>query len=399
MLSFYFYPMYSGSAEQARNLSSHLLRRGLLPEVVSANLTSSRPVEELDDLRVRRLPILKIKPLQIPSFSLTLAWHLFRRRREYQIVHAHGTFQHAIASVVCRALGKKSVLKIAMGNSDLAFQRQGRTWGRVNRFLVRRFDRYVATSAEIYRECVTQGMDASRVRLIPNGVDTVKFRPAATDEERRRARRALQLPDKPVVCFVGIMDARKNVDGILRVWRSVVRSGAVGHLLLVGPESEDLGDKRTEFCQQLRRFVADENLTETVTFAGRQTDVAPYLRSSDIFFFPSRREGMPNVLLEAMASGLACVASDIGGSVDLIDHGRTGCLVPLADEESMAEILKSLLVDVSRSRELGRAARQAAVQGFSLEVTAERYLRLYQELLAERSPRVRRSRTSDVETR
>ncbi len=398
MLSFYFSPAYSGSAEQAHNLSRRLLRRGLLLEVVSANLTGSPPVEELGGVRVRRLPIVKKKTLQIPSFSLSLAWYLFRHRSEYQIVHAHGTFQHAVASVICRALGKKSILKIAMGNSDLAFQRQGRTWGRINRFLVRRFDRYIATSAEVYRECVAHGLEESRVRLIPNGVDTAKFRPAAFDEERRRARRDLQLPDKPIVCFVGIMDARKNVDGILRVWRSVVRSGAVGHLVLVGPEPLDDGGERSEFCEQLRRFVAEEGLTETVTFTGRQEDVASYLRSADIFFFPSRREGMPNVLLEAMASGLACVASNIGGSVDLIDDDHTGCLVPLDDEDSMAGRIQTLLVDVGRSRELGRAARQAVVEGFSLEVTAERYMRLYQELLTERSRLVRRHKKSAGDT-
>ena len=394
MLSFYFHPAYSGSAVQAYNLCRYLLRRGVTPEVVSANLTGSPSAEEIGGIRVRRLHLLKRKSFQIPSFGLSLAWYLLRNRREYQIVHAHGTLQHAVASVMCRVLGKKSILKIAMGNSDIAFQRQGRTWGRVNRFLVRRFDRYIATSAEVFRECMAQGLDPSRVLLIPNGVDTVKFRPAESDEERRRARCALGLPDKSIVCFVGIMDARKNVDGILRVWRSVVRSGVVGHLVLIGPEPLDNDGKRSTFCEQLRRFVADEGLADTVTFAGRQADVASYLQSADIFFFPSRREGMPNVLLEAMASGLACVASSIGGSVDLIEHGRTGYLASLDDEEGMAGIIQALLGDAERSRELGRAARQAVVDGFSLEVTADRYAHLYRELLAEGSRPVHRKEES-----
>jgi N-methylhydantoinase B len=109
------------------------------------------------------------------------------------------------------------------------------------------------------------------------------------------------LPDTPIVCFVGILDARKNVDAILRVWRATIRSGAVGHLVLVGPEPVDAAGKLSAFGEQLRRFVVEEGLGDTVTFAGRQADVAPYLQSADIFFFPSRREGMPNVLLEAMA--------------------------------------------------------------------------------------------------
>lgn len=84
--------------------------------------------------------------------------------------------------------------------------------------------------------------------------------------------------------------------------------------------------------------------------------------------------------------------------MDLIDDDHTGCLVPLDDEDSMAGRIQTLLVDVGRSRELGRAARQAVVEGFSLEVTAERYMRLYQELLTERSRLVRRHKKSAGDT-
>ena len=381
MLSFYFHPSYSGSAVQAQNLCRHIAPLGVQTEIVSANLSRSAPHAVVSGISVTRLPLLRSKPLQIPSFSLSLGWYLVRNRRSIDVVHAHGTFQHAFASIVCRLIGKRSVLKIAMGNSDIAFHRQGRAWGRANRFLVRQFDRYIATSREVYSECCAQGLDESRIRMIPNGVDTDLFRPSSSPHERHDERQSLGIPDRPVVCFVGIIDARKNVDGLLRVWRAVIRGGATGHLLIIGPEPTGSDGRPTEFCRRQQQFVADEGLGETVSFLGRQVDVAPYLRSSDIFFFPSRREGMPNVLLEAMASGLACIASRIGGSMDLIDDHKNGLLFDVDDEEGMAEGLALLLRDPSKVATLGRAARRAAVDRFSLAATAEKYVELYRQLL------------------
>lgn len=394
MLSFYFPPAYSGSAVQAYNLSRCLLRRGVHAEIVSANLTESAAAEDLDGLVVHRLPLLKTQSLQIPTFMASLTWHLLRNRRDFEIVHAHGTYQHSVASIVCRLLGKKSILKIAMGNSDIAFERQGKMWGRINRFFVKRFDRYIATSEEVYRECLSQGLEPARVLLVPNGVDVNRFRPAQSDEERRHLRRELRLPDKPIACFVGVLDARKNIDGILRIWKSVARSNVAGHLVLVGPDPAEGDGRQSAYGAQLRRFIVEEGLGESVTFVGRQADVASFLRCADVFLFPSHREGMPNVLLEAMASGLACVASAIGGSTDLIDNGRSGYLLPAGDEEGMAVAVTNLLTIPARARDLGAAARKTMVERFSITATAERYARLYGELLSERHSRAARASAS-----
>jgi glycosyltransferase involved in cell wall biosynthesis len=381
MLSFFYPPSYSGSAVQAQNLSRHLLDLGIRPLIVSANLTGSMRTDRIDGVPVHRLPLLKPQDLQIPTFGASLAWFLWRNRRSIDIVHAHGAVPHGIAAPVSRLLGKKSILKITMANSDLAFQRHGRLWGRYNRYCALRFDRYVATSAEAYEECRDLGLDASRIELIANGVDTAYFRPARDEEERRSLRAVRGLSGGPLVCFVGVLDQRKNVDGILRVWNEVQRRSRTGHLLLIGPEPQASDGKPSPFAARLREYSTANGLDATITFAGSRTDVAECLRCADIFFFPSRREGMPNVLLEAMASGLACVASSIGGVVDLLQPGVSGQLFELGDEAGMATCLAGLLADPLRTRALGRAARERAEQKFSLRSTAGRYAELYRELL------------------
>jgi glycosyltransferase involved in cell wall biosynthesis len=381
MISFYYPPSYSGSAVQATNLCRHLRAHGVEAMIVSANLTGSPSRDVVDGLPVYRLPAWKSDNLQIPTFWMSLLWFLIRRRGDYDVIHAHGTFSHAIASLAGRWLQKPSVLKIAMGHSDLAFHRLGRILGRVSRFLVRRFDRYVATSMEIRDECLERGLDPARIRVIPNGVDTDVFHPAGTAEEKIVLRRTLGLPDVPLVAYVGVIDARKNVDGILRVWKRVRDAGAQGHLLLIGPRPR--GEERTpgRFHNEMLRYIEEQGLGDSVTLTGPRNDVPSCLRSSDIFIFPSRREGMPNALLEAAASGLACVASRIGGSVDIVRDGESGFLFDVDDEPGMAAAVTRLLRDPAETARIGQAARDAVLETFSLHAVARRYFELYQELM------------------
>jgi glycosyltransferase involved in cell wall biosynthesis len=381
MLSFYFAPSYSGSAVQARNLCRHLAAHGIEPMVVSANLTGGAAVDNVDGIPVFRLPVTRGERGRIRSFGVSLVRFLLRQRRSIDVIHAHGGLQHGVCSVVGRALGKKTILKIAMANSDIAFERQGRLAGRINRFFVRQFDRYIATSSEVRDECLARGLDPGRVLLVPNGVDTDRFHPAASADEKRQIRSRLGLPPGPIACFVGVIDARKNVDGILRVWRDVKRAGAHGQLLLIGPETEGGRGPRTAFAEELHRFVAAEGLADSVIFAGAQEQVGEYLRAADLFFFPSRREGMPNVVLEAMASGLACIVSAIGGSVDLVQHGKSGYVFKLDDEAGMADCLTRLLGNPAHVADLGQAARHRAETEFSLRATARTYADLYRDLL------------------
>ena len=221
MISFYFTPNYSGSAIQARNLSRHLVSHGIQASVVSANLSSSPAHEVVDGLPIHRLRVAQNRQLQIPSFWAALLWFLLRHRNDFDVFHAHGTLQHGSASIAGRLASRPTILKVAMANSDIAFGRQGRVNGFLNRFMVRLFDRYIATTEAIATEFSTEGLDVSRVCRIPNGVDTETFAPIAV-AEREELRRTLGLPRGPLIIYAGILNRRKNVDGILRIWRAAV---------------------------------------------------------------------------------------------------------------------------------------------------------------------------------
>lgn len=382
MLSYFFPPSYSGSAVQALNLSLHLQRRGVEPFIVSANLTGSPAEDVVHGVPVHRVPVIGSPGEGIPRFWVSVARLLWRRRDQFDIIHAHGTLQHGIASLLGRRLRKPTILKVAMADSDIAFERQGRLVGAIGRFTVERFDCYIATTDAIAAEFEQQGLDAAKVRRIPNGVDTTRHAPL--DPERRAAlRRELRLPDGPIVSCVAIVQARKNIDGILRMWRAAVERGAPGHLILIGPVEEPGGP----FIRGLEAFIDAHDLRGRVSMLGKRDDVPRLLQASDVFLFPSKKEGMPNAVLEAMACGVPALVSSTAGVARLIVPGVNGYALDPADERAFVDRLVPLLRDESLRASLGRSARAQVVENFSLERIAQRYQELYAELLAGRTPR------------
>lgn len=379
MLSFYFPPSYSGSAIQARNLSLWLKKLKVEPFILSANLSNAPSREVIDGIEVFRVPVWGRGLWAIVSFWVTSGLFLLRNCRRWEIVHAHGTLQHGAGAMVAWALRRPSILKIAMADSDIAFHRQGRIWGRVNRFLVSKFSRFIATSQEVFDEFESSPLGTERVVKIPNGVDTDHFQPVAPDI-RNRLRQEFQLGSGPVVVYAGVIHARKNVDLLLRVWNTIVRSRNQGILLLVGPSIVE-GRQGSQFYSDLQRYVRLNALEEHVRFAGEQSDIAPYLQAADVFFFPSHREGMPNVLLEAMACGLPCIASRASGIRDLIDNGVDGFTIPATDEDAFTDKLQELLENQAMRLAIGNRAREKIRERFSLAGIAERYQQLYRRIL------------------
>jgi glycosyltransferase involved in cell wall biosynthesis len=380
MVSFYFHPDYSGSSVQAHNLSRHLQPLGAEPFVVAADLRGGPAFEIHEGVPVYRLPVSRPGELRVPSFWAALGRFLVHRRRFFDVIHSHGAGQHGAASLIGRLLGKPTIMKVTMADSDLAFARQGRIWGRINRFTASRYDRYIATTEAIAGEFRAQQLGVDRVRLIPNGVDTDKNHPLPL-ADRRRLRAALGLPGGPIVTYVGIINARKNVDGILRVWETAVRRGADGHLLLVGPIPE--GSHAEPFYRDLRRFISEHGLADRVSFTGYTPDVTSYLQASDVLFFPSRQEGMPNAVLEAMACGLPCLTTESAGAETIVSHGVNGFAAAIDDENAMVRFVLELVSSEPLRARMGAAARQTAVSRFSLDTIARRYVDLYRELLGD----------------
>jgi glycosyltransferase involved in cell wall biosynthesis len=134
----------------------------------------------------------------------------------------------------------------------------------------------------------------------------------------------------------------------------------------------------------VRAAVAAEGLADVTWLPGERDDIPHILRSLDCFVLPSLAEGISNTVLEAMASGVPVVATDVGGNAELVEAGRTGLLVPAADPAALAKALSAVARGDDAARSMGAAGRARVERLFSLDVMVGRYAALYQDELAAR---------------
>jgi sugar transferase (PEP-CTERM/EpsH1 system associated) len=214
-----------------------------------------------------------------------------------------------------------------------------------------------------------------RIRVIYNGVDTQRFRPRA--EERISLRRRFDLPvDRFMVGTVGRTVTIKDHPTLLRAVESIVLKGINAHALLVGSGPE---------LERNRQIAKDSpSLAGRVTFVGSSDAVPDILNTMDVFALTSISEGMSNTLLEAMATGLPVIATNVGGNPEVIIDGDSGWLFQPRDAEALASKLMVLASDENQRRQLSLAARQRIVERFSVARMLNEYSSLYLELAARR---------------
>jgi glycosyltransferase involved in cell wall biosynthesis len=219
-------------------------------------------------------------------------------------------------------------------------------------------------------QALAERFRAYPVTVIPNGVD---FSRADRHPSRESVRERLGIPPGQMVCvFVGKVLRLKRVEWLLEALRRVPET----HGLVVGSlEEEHFGDA---YYRELRARYPD--LNDRVTFTGevRADQVPEYLAAADIFVLPSRVEGMPNALLEAMAAGLPCVVSDIPAHRSVVADRATGFLV--TDPSNLAEVLSRLSSDAGLRRRVGGWAQVHVRARFSIERSAARYVELYRRV-------------------
>lgn len=226
---------------------------------------------------------------------------------------------------------------------------------------------YIAISREIGKEFIANGFNKEKVHVMPQGVDISKFKTISAIE-KRAYREKLGLPvDKKIVLFCSRLDVRKGVDILLATWKSIHEKSPDAHLLVVG-------GGLAEHVQQLKTLMQND---QSITYAGEVEEPLIYFQLSDVFAFPSRREGCPNVLMEAMACGCAPVTSKIGGCEDLIIDGQNGILFTSEDRQEYEEALVDLLNDGDKIKRLGKNAAQEAINRLDVKKVAKELVGIF----------------------
>jgi glycosyltransferase involved in cell wall biosynthesis len=290
-------------------------------------------------------------------------------------LHSHGAyFTNSFIGPLARLLGLKSVMKASLADDDLQDLSRP-VVGALHRWMLDRVDACVAISHDLIDEFRSGGVVRQRIHHVPNGVDTQRFRPLpATEVARQRA--ALGLPGgQPIVLYVGVLDQRKNILWLAEQWVANDAFGTGALLLAVGPQGRDDpdGSLRARLLELARLH------PQRLAVHDFHVDVVPYYQCVDLLVLPSVKEGLPNVVLEAMACGLPCVAARASGSRELIVEGQTGYTYQPGDTAGLETAVRHCLS--AERPTLGDNARRLAQQRYAIETIANAYQCIYTRLL------------------
>lgn len=243
------------------------------------------------------------------------------------------------------------------------------------RYLLRhgrsRFEANSRLGAEHYARWLD--MDPQAIAYSPNGLDPEVYVQASPDTVQR-LRASLGIPAAaPVLLTLGRFCPEKDPETMLDIFTRVHTVHPEARYLIAGTGMTPAG--------AMGAMVRDRGLDSAVHLLGVQSDVSALLSCADIFLLPSRIEGFPNAVMEAMAAGVPVVGSRVGGVPDLVRHGEDGFLHEAQDAAGMAESVFQLLDDAEARGRLGENARQRILTEFSLKKLGDRTLRRYDELL------------------
>lgn len=346
----YFADPSSGGAERvALEVYRRLADQGATIRVITTMPDTMRPVGSIERLEVRVIPSVELaRPLGIQA---SLAPSLFLKLRSLandfrpDVLNANTLFFQTslAAALVARATRIPLVTSVQIAGLDLMPQPArflGTAYERtLGRFILSQSTRVIAPGPSVRDHLVRLGTPAGRIVLVPNGVDLRRFWPRPDTVQN----------DPSVIIFVARLIVNKGPDTLLSALLQLHRDGVSFKAIFIGDGP-------------LRRQLEHRALPlgSAVSFLGQQPDVAPHLRQADLLIRPSLTEGMPLGILDAMASRVCVIASDIDGNRDLVTHGQNGILFPVGDPTKLSEAIRDLLANPARRAELAQAGHQTA---------------------------------------
>lgn len=291
--------------------------------------------------------------------------------RGVRVVHAHNFVPNYYAATALLGVSGKRTL---VGTShDMGMRLSNRKLRWMYRLSLLRTARVAMVGQQVHDRYVSAGwISASHAETVLNGIPVLRFK--GTAERRAEARARLGLPDStPVIGCVGRLVPLKNQRLMIEVLPELLKSHPALKLVIVG-----YGELETT----LRELAAARGVANEVMLLGQRADVSDLLPGFDIFALPSRTEGLSIALLEACATGLAVVATAVGGNTEIVRHGETGLLIPVDDADALRAALASLLDDAALRARMGSTASDWVAAHASIEALCSTYDRFYQRAMA-----------------
>ena len=382
MIAGAYFPELSGGSLPIREIVRHLHDAGRFA-VLTTTADRTLPVEdERDGVPVFRVFVDPARLWSKLGAALRMIRVVLRERRRFSILHLHGFTEKTMLLIALGLLtGKRIAITLTSVGHDDPISMKSR--GRLAYWCYSRAHVFVGVSPRFQVLYERSGLPAGRFRMIPYGVDLDRFRPA-DPEERHALRREIGVPPGAImILFVAFFSREKCPDVLFEAWARLAASGEGSTVLVfVGATRSSYHEVDERLAEGIRRDAIRMGLDGRIYFVEPTREIEKYHRVADIFALPSVREGLPNVVLEAMACGAASVVTRLPGVTDiLIDDERSGLLVPARDVAALQAALARLVSHPDRARAMGQRARERVARDFSVTTMAQRYLAAYQALL------------------
>jgi glycosyltransferase involved in cell wall biosynthesis len=245
-------------------------------------------------------------------------------------------------------------------------------------------DHLICVSHATRQHMIKQGINPTSITVIHNGIDPAwKFNPELLTRPKASIRDELGLPPTAkLALFIGQLGLRKGVNHLLEAFSSLTNISAFvpWHLLLVGSRYSNKNES-IEYEQSLHRFTKAHRLEQRIHFLGYRSDIPQIMAESDLLVHPALQEPLGRVLLEAGVSQLPIVATDVGGTREIIEHGVTGLLVEPGSPHAIADAWKSLLDNPQFMHDMADASYHKVSCQFTTAPSAHALLNLWKNLL------------------
>ncbi len=367
-----FYPFMGGIETQTMEFAHRLLKKGVKVEVVTGRFKGLKKFELVEGIPVRRVWLYDSGSKH--SFLQSLTWSLsaflfLLFSRPYDVYHAWQALTPALVGVLAsKVKGKGCISQVAntAEKGEVHVWNNSGLWGRWLKKILLHSDVFLATSNLAVKELSENGVIPKHMVLIPNGVDTDRFRPRKDWLEMRKVL-GLPLKGKGVI-FVARTEPHKGIYELLEAWKRVEAEVKEAWLIVLGKKVD---------AERLEGAIK-KGMLKRVRLLGVVPRAENYFAASNVFVLPSYAEGLSNSLLEGMSTGLSIVATKVSGTEDLITHEKSGILIPPRNVRALEEALLKVLMHPQVN--LGRAARQKVLEGYSASKVASDLVSLYKKL-------------------
>ena len=334
--------------------------------VASVQVEGAPALEQSPNLTVHRFrPWLYFRsiPLTFDPFYWYKLWRLIRREKIGAVLVMGVPYFGAFMAIVAKALARVPAIVWELSDppsfgqplKDFILRIYERT---LSRYTVQHADHVWVQTEHMRQRIYPLGVGDDRMSVMPNGLDTEKFRPGL---DTSALRRELGLPEgTPVVLFVAAIHPRKGLRYLLEASEGIIARHPQVQFLIVGDGPE---------AAEMRARAARIDPTRFI-FAGFRRDIPQVLNLTTVNVLPSLREGLPQAILEAYASGVPVVATNVGGVRDILKDGENGFLIPPRDPAAIATAVSALLDDEALRQRIAANNRAAAEQLYVLDKIA-----------------------------